>query len=433
MPKRFYLSKRGSVFYVRFRIAEPFGKDRILNPVSSGERNEKAAEEWAEKNHPVKRRPELELGDQITFADYSSGWYLPEHEWVIREQARREEKFAAAYLRSCRTCLKIHILPAFGKAHIGAITTRHIEDWLFALRAKGKSTSTCNRILSALRHILAQAARDRVVMRNAAAGVKNLRQRAMKRGVLSTEEAEGLLAESAIKTVWGGSIIHYAISLLAAYTGMRIGEIQALQLQHVHLDGAAKWVQVAHGWRHIEGLSKPKWGLEHPAPLDNKVAKWLSIVIVRSGCTEPEDLIFHADEAEFARAHPGANAKRSPINERYVVTRYKAALQEFGVDHKARNIPFHSWRHYWISELRRRNLPEHVMRYFAGLPAPRRQDPNPVNALHDRIVRYLTGHRSDASEGYTHINMGDLNPVSWIEELVSKANGTGSAGNPTSN
>jgi integrase len=152
---------------------------------------------------------------------------------------------------------------------------------------------------------------------------------------------------------------------------MRIGEIQALQLQHVHLDATTKWIQIAHGWRHVEGISRPKWGLDHPAPIDDKVAKWLGLVIGLSGSTEPEDLVFHGD---------------------------------------------------WISELRRRNLPQHVVRYFAGLPPMRRQDPNPIAALHDRLVRYLTGHQSDATEGCTHVGLDDLTPVSLIKELIAKTN-----------
>jgi len=45
-------------------------------------------------------------------------------------------------------------------------------------------------------------------------------------------------------------------------------------------------------------------------------------------------------------------------------------------------------------------------------------DPSP---FYDRIVRYLTGHRSEASETYTHISLSDINPFSLIEAVVGKA------------
>jgi len=49
------------------------------------------------------------------------------------------------------------------------------------------------------------------------------------RGILTLEEVKRLFDESTINEVWGGSLTHFTINLLAASTGLRAGEIQVLR------------------------------------------------------------------------------------------------------------------------------------------------------------------------------------------------------------
>ena len=132
---------------------------------------------------------------------------------------------------------------------LGKITAAAVEDFVFLLRDKGGlSPSTANKSLVCLCLMLAEAERKGMIERNPAFRVKQLIAKPKQRGILTAEETHILFAENTIDRVWRGNILAYAINLLALNTGMRLGECEALQVQHTHLDGETPYVAIVNNY-----------------------------------------------------------------------------------------------------------------------------------------------------------------------------------------
>lgn len=73
------------------------------------------------------------------------------------------------------------------------------------------------------------------------------------------EEARRLLSEPLL---WQDRR-HYALNLLAATTGARMGEIRGLQVADISSDH----IEIRHGWSDHGGLKEPKWGSARSVPI----------------------------------------------------------------------------------------------------------------------------------------------------------------------
>src|SRR5258706_550182 len=76
------------------------------------------------------------------------------------------------------------------------------------------------------------------------------------RGILTPDELRLLFGPGAFEKAWNRDPKHYALNILAASTGLRLGECQALQIQYLH----PEYIEVRHSWNDTHGLSAPKSG-----------------------------------------------------------------------------------------------------------------------------------------------------------------------------
>jgi integrase len=91
------------------------------------------------------------------------------------------------------------------------------------------------------------------------------------RQILSLEKAKALLDETKVSEFWPDEIT-YTAAELAATTGVRLGECQALWIEDIH-EG---YITVAHSWDARHGLGSTKTKRVREIPLTTKTAKWLS-------------------------------------------------------------------------------------------------------------------------------------------------------------
>jgi integrase len=159
-----------------------------------------------------------------------------------------------------RSYLKNHILPSFGNKKLNQITPKMVEDWLFFLRKKIGNTGkpltavTVNHCLVALRIMLGEAVRREYLKINPVINVEPLQEEQKERNILSIDEVRNLFREDTISHVWEGDLILFTINLLAASTGLRIGECQALKVGKVHNE----YISVHYNWTRKHGLQSPK-------------------------------------------------------------------------------------------------------------------------------------------------------------------------------
>jgi len=300
-----------------------------------------------------------------------------------------EEKRCSYFRIICRGYerpLRLHILPYFKDKKLQKIKSRTIETWLDELSMKKKGTgelispTTVNRCLTCLKIMLKEAVRLDYLLKSPADGIKQFRESPKKKTILTMDEVRALFQDDRIKEVWGGDLKHYTANLLAATSGMRLGEVQALQIQNVHLE----YVSVNYSWDYKYGLKEPKLRSYRDIPVPTKTKKYLSELNRSSPYKESNDFVFWGVD------------RKTPIWGKHVLKVLYDAFEKIGISpdqRKDRNVTFHSWRHLY-NTLMRGKIP-------------------------DAKLRTLTGHRtSQMTENYTHFRIEDFTDVLQIQERL---------------
>jgi len=125
--------------------------------------------------------------------------------------------------------------------------------------------------------MLKQAVREDDVQSSPCAEIGVLKESPKSKTILSPEEAQKLFAPAAIVDVWGGNLLFFCMNLLAATTGMRLGEVKAVQRQVIH-DG---FMEVSHSWSDKTGLKDTKPHIKRLVPLQKTVTKYLNQLIAQ--------------------------------------------------------------------------------------------------------------------------------------------------------
>jgi integrase len=195
-------------------------------------------------------------------------------------------------------------------------------------------------------------------------------------------EVKALFDEKRIDAVWEGDRKQFTLNLLAASTGMRMGECQALTVGSVHPDHIA----VTQTWERRTGLKEgTKTGAGRIVPLPSKTARYLAELIESSPFQEPGDLVFYGTSG------------RIPLTAQAILRGFYRALERTGIggeERKRRRITFHSHRHFLNTLLRTARVP-------------------------DPLVQRVTGHRTqDMTEHYSHFALEDLGAVAKVQENI---------------
>lgn len=189
--------------------------------------------------HPTKRAAEMAYARSITdqadgkpatpsavttptFADYASGW-------VDTRLTKRGEPLRPRVKDLYLMQLRLHILPAFGSARLARITTGQVREWSARLRSTdGPGASTAAKCYRLLRSILTTAVEDGLIVTNPCtikgAGVEP----ADERPIPTVAQVHDLVEQLPARL--------RCVALLAAFVGLRRGEILGLRRGDVDLD-----------------------------------------------------------------------------------------------------------------------------------------------------------------------------------------------------
>lgn len=376
--KRRTLTKGKYIYYVRFY--DENGKRTTA--MSTGQTSKSAAETWVVEYLKKGGKP----SKQSTFGKYAEDWWIWDRCSYVRGKLARGQHLTKSYCDIRRIYLTKHILPTFANISLQKITPRLVEDWLMGLREKKSelgeplSPSTLNHCLGTLKIMLGEAARLGYLYGNPSAIIKPLAEYPKKKTILTIDEVKELFREDRIKELWEDNIKQYTLNLLAASTGMRMGEVQGLQIQHVF----PNYVFVTNSWERKYGLKGTKTGLNRAIPIPEKTSKYLHVLITSSPYISPEDLVFYGKDA------------RTPIPHKDILNKLYIAFNGIGLspeERKKRNITFHSWRHFFNTVFRSR--------------------------ISDSKLQQLTGHKSlQMTNHYTHFSIDDFRDVLLIQEDV---------------
>jgi integrase len=150
-------------------------------------------------------------------------------------------KITASTVAIHKTNLDLHILPYFEKMILNEITADNIEGWLMVLKNKEAKNSgdklknnTVNLVYRTLRLMMGEAVRRGLITVNPTATVKDLENDDRDIEILKLDEVR-LLFPLRWESVWDNFVV-YKANKLAAYTGMRIGELLGLRGEYVFDD-----------------------------------------------------------------------------------------------------------------------------------------------------------------------------------------------------
>jgi integrase len=241
-------------------------------------------------------------------------------EWLRYIEYDRQR--TASTLRDYRNTVRGYLLPGLGAATpVAAITTEDIDAFRERMLEDGRlSRRSIQKILVLLHGVMKRAKRKKWIDTNPAADAERVTvQRSGDFSVLTPDEVESLAraAESEQDA---------AIFLIAAYTGLRLGELRALRWGDV--DFAKRTVHVrrnipAHGVERV-----PKSGKVRSVPMADRAAEVLDRLSRREHWIGPNDFTF-------------VDGIGGPVDHHRLRLRFHAARERAGLKY----LRFHDLRH----------------------------------------------------------------------------------------
>lgn len=347
MRKPFYLHKRGRVWYVQFVL--PSGE--LASAKSSGLTNKTAAEAWARKRASefAERRTDL------SFGEWSAPFFSPDcpHSKRLAEEGRKLSPYS---LRVNRGIFERYIKPDEALARVPLADLRRADLLAFRSRlvaARGVCR-TAQAAMGLVRIIVREALYQELIDRDPTVGIATIRYEKQRRLALKPEAILAVLRPELFE-----DRVHYEMSLLAAATGMRAGEVRALRWGDIDFDAGAITVSRAYkGDMDVVGSTKS--GKARTCPLPAVVSL---VLLPRRG--EPEALV-------FSRA-------RSQVGYQGWARAFAKAAAAGG----APGLTLHGLRHSLNTALRDAGVPDEKIRAWLGWSDPSIQDNYTHRSLYD--------------------------------------------------
>lgn len=304
------------------------------------------------------------------FSEFTADFYIYDLCPYIQGRLARGYNYSQKQAKTNRFYLENYILPRFGKMVLESITISDINRWLIELPARaGICNKTANNVLTILRQIFMVAVEESLVQNNPALAVRPLSKRKdSKRTVAFTCDQIDLL----FSEPWKSNVAEIACRL-AAYTGMRSGEIRALWQDQLH----AEYIEVDASYNnHDDGRKCTKSGYSRLVPITHEIRQLIEKI--NSGGT----YVFSFD---------GIN----PVANTYFEKWLKRRMDEVGIQpKKGTRLTFHSFRHFLNSRL-----------IAAGMSGEK--------------IRAVIGHEDEEmTEHYAHLEVEDLRQVREVQRAI---------------
>lgn len=237
--------------------------------------------------------------------------------------------------------------PAFGnKITIEELKDEDIEEFLLkqktAIREiKNKKTgtteivttalsgATVNKILNSIRKPLKWAMKKKIISYDPTASLDSFSSKIKERGILEDSEVQALIALD-----WKDKRARVA-TLTSMTTGLRAGELLGLRVQDIR----EKSISVEHGWNTKDRLKTTKNGKSREVVL----LPYIRTILLEYAKTSPHG--FKPDSFVFwSPLYADQPCDTKKFNDGFYEALGDIKITE--ENRKARNIVFHSWRHY---------------------------------------------------------------------------------------
>jgi integrase len=284
----------------------------------------------------------------LTFGEFAEGFWDLNSEFVRYQRSRKD--VGNRYLILSKRLTVTQITPFFGKLPLDAVTDADVDKWLLGFPERevidektGKikehyKNSYANAAYRTLKIMFTEAARRGLIKTSPCNNVKPLKNNKKQIEILTVEEVRKLFPQD-YAAVWGDKEVAHAVNLLAAVTGMRIGEVLGLRGEYVFDD----YITVC-GQYGVDGY-KPytKTKTDRSIPVMPAVLLVLHKLMKSNG----QGFIF------------SLNGGATPVSRNYIARELNKAFDKVGISReeiKQRGLTLHSWRPFLNTELQRQGL-----------------------------------------------------------------------------
>ncbi|MGB4406100.1 MAG: tyrosine-type recombinase/integrase [Sphaerochaeta sp.] len=341
------------------------------NP-ETGERTNKKSVEKIRKDLgivsslPIKRRDEailicqkaldkgiiFEKKEPLSFYSYLKRFFdWEESPYVQRRNLLDPGSISKDYIATRENLITNHILPRIHtNLLLSAVTLNQLEQIQLDLVKEGTlASSTINICMGAVSLALNEAQRRGLLSTYTIHTVQSLKNMHRMRGILSETELKTFMQFMKKE----GEERIYLACLLSLLTGMRSGELRALQFTSVGED----LITVDQAYADKAGLKVPKGKKTRYVPCPDFLCEMLKNLSISNPNPNAYHLVFWSKRGgQFVSSH-------------YFSERFQQELVRSGVlkmeEIKERNITFHSLRHM-ANTLLRGSVDEHVLRMTIG-------------------------------------------------------------------
>ena len=261
-----------------------------------------------------------------TFWDYDKSEY-------IQDKLAHGYRFSRRHAKECQNRVKAELVPFFIDKKLNCVTKDDLEILTKQLNKRGLATSTINQILLVCQTPLKWCFKKEIIPVDPSRGLTRFSIKNKKRGILTMSEARSLFYTN--KDLWNDKRA-YVASLVSAATGARQGECLALRRSDILEDG----IFIENSYSPIDGLKCTKNGEARPVPL-LPVVKAALLDLLKDN---PYNGIVD-DPFIFYSLLPNR-----PVDSKVILLGLQKTLKKINIDYKARNITFHSWRHFFCSK-----------------------------------------------------------------------------------
>ena len=285
------------------------------------------------------------LPAQRSLREYSSVFFIwgkcPHCQKLIDEGRQITERHAY----NQRRWLEKYILTdAIADRQITELTRADVLDFRARLTRKlGAKVNTANKTLAVLKTILKEAVFREDLSRDPTAHVGNLKEHRKEAGIFTADELRALFPLEGLGP-WSDLQTKICF-LVAGSTGMRRGEILALNWKHV--DFEKNLIRVDQAWKSADVIGTPKWGHKRVFPLPAVTAA----ALMELWDQKPPELA-GADSLVFCYADIERALWGARLGDTWWTKNFASAMRKAKIDARARGIKPHSFRHT-VATLRR--------------------------------------------------------------------------------
>ena len=361
------IKKNKSIFYCQFKLPD----NSWSTAKSTGQSSKIKAENWA---LDYLRAGKIIKSENINLSEFAGNFFSWDGEWATDKKATGK-RISERQCISKQRQTELHILPFLGKYKLTNLDKSIIKSFRNDLYKRGLSGSTINKTLCNL-HTILDYAYEQSLIQNIPKVEKVALNEGTQKGVLSIVETKELFS-----LVWS-DYRAYVMNLTAASTGLRRGELQALQIKNFQ----GEHIEVEKSYDPIMKRlnTTTKNGRTRRVIIPLMVKNALETLIDSNPYKEPDSFIFFSEFPE------------RPIHGEYVNSCLYKAMVRIGIteiERKKRHITFHSWRAAFNSWL-----------INAKVPLAK--------------VMSLTGHISPRMAKETYFRLDDLQDVLLIQESI---------------